>query len=121
MGDHVGYALRACARKGVKNVVIAGQFAKLLKIACGHEQTHVSSADLDLQVLAGWFADARSPVPGYCRDANTARQVLAASGNDPALIGLVCDKVRQFAATVVSGPKVKVLLAGYEGEVLYCG
>ncbi len=52
MGDHVGYALRASARKGVREVILAGQFAKLLKIACGHEQTHASSSDLDLQMLS---------------------------------------------------------------------
>ncbi|HEX5772914.1 MAG TPA: cobalt-precorrin-5B (C(1))-methyltransferase CbiD, partial [Geomobilimonas sp.] len=85
MGDHVGHALRACVRKGVERVVIAGQFAKLLKIACGHEQTHVNSSELDLKMLAEWFSDThpRSPVPGYCRNANTARHVLEASGNDP--------------------------------------
>ena len=54
MGDHVGYALRACQTKGVKRVILAGQFAKLVKIACGHEQTHVSSSGLDLQSLAKW-------------------------------------------------------------------
>ncbi|HLO25625.1 MAG TPA: cobalt-precorrin-5B (C(1))-methyltransferase CbiD, partial [Geobacteraceae bacterium] len=55
MGDHVGYAVRACAGKGVRKVIIAGQFAKLLKIACGHEQTHVSSSELDLKMLADWL------------------------------------------------------------------
>jgi len=121
MGDHVGHALRACVRKGVEQVVIAGQFAKLLKIACGHEQTHVNSSELDLKMLAEWFVDTnpRSPVPGYCSQANTARHVLEASGNDPALVELVCEKVRTFAAGITTGQEIKVLLAGYNGEVLY--
>lgn len=123
MGDHVGYALRACVRKGVERVVLAGQFAKLLKIACGHEQTHVNSSELDLKMLAEWFVDTnpRSPVPGYCSQANTARHVLEASGNDPALVELVCGKVRQFAEIIAPGADVKVLLAGYNAEVLYFG
>jgi cobalt-precorrin-5B (C1)-methyltransferase len=123
MGDHVGYALRACARKGVRRVVIAGQFAKLLKIACGHEQTHVSSSELDLQMLAGWVAvtDPRSPVPGYCRNANTARQVLEESGNDRALVELVCAKVGEAATRFAPTLEIEVLLAGYGGEVVYCG
>ncbi|MBT0652211.1 cobalt-precorrin-5B (C(1))-methyltransferase [Geomobilimonas luticola] len=130
MGDHVGYALRACVRKGVKGVVIAGQFAKLLKIACGHEQTHVSSSELDLKMLAEWFADTspRSfrpdvwvPIPGYCRNANTARHVLEASGNDRSLVEMVCDRVKRFAGEVAPGVGVKVLLAGYNAEVLYFG
>ncbi len=122
MGDHVGYALRACVRKGVRRVVIAGQFAKILKIAGGHEQTHVTSSELDLKMLAGWFAVAgpRSPIPGYCRKANTARQVLAASGNDPLMVELVCHKVKESAEFHAPGIACKVLLAGYGGEVLYC-
>jgi len=116
MGDHVGYALRACARKGVRHVVLAGQFAKLLKIACGHEQTHVSSSELDMEMLEEWCVVAL-PVG----EANTARHLLEASGNDPVLIGLVCGKARSFAENLASGFDVKVLLAGYKGEVLYFG
>ena len=117
MGDHVGHALRACARKGVKRVILAGQFAKLLKIACGHEQTHVSSSELDLATLFNW--------PEFniqlttLNIATTARGVLEASGNDPALIALVCNRAKEFAEYLVPGEKIKVLLAGYHGEMLY--
>lgn len=123
MGDHVGYALRASASKGVKNVILAGQFAKLLKIACGHEQTNASSADLDLQMLAKWVSlEPRTSLLGtLIAKANTARQVLDASGNDPFLVKLVCDRVGQYAKTLAPEIKIKVLLAGYGGEVLYFG
>ena len=123
MGDHVGHALRACVRKGVERVVIAGQFAKLLKVACGHEQTHVSSSELDLRTLAEWLElETRNPqLKTVVAEANTARHVLEASGNDPALVKLVCDRVRQFAGKVAPGADVKVLLAGYNAEVLYFG
>jgi cobalt-precorrin-5B (C1)-methyltransferase len=123
MGDHVGHALRAAARRRVKRVVLAGQFAKLLKIACGHEQTHVSSSELDLQVLATWCAlDPRtSSLESLVRGANTARQVLADSGNDPALIRLVCRRAREAADRMAAGLPVEIFLAGYDGEVLYYG
>ena len=123
MGDHVGYALRACAGKGVRKVIIAGQFAKLLKIACGHEQTHVSSSELDLQMLADWLElkTQNSNLETAVRQANTARQVLELSGNDPAVISLVCGKVRGLAMGLAPEADVKVLLAGYGGEVLYFG
>jgi cobalt-precorrin-5B (C1)-methyltransferase len=123
MGDHVGHALRACARKGVPQVIIAGQFAKLLKIACGHEQTHAASTELDLQMLAAWCAaaDPESPIPGYCANANTARQVLEAAGHDRQLLELVCARVREFAARLAPGSRIKVLLAGYDSTMLYFG
>jgi cobalt-precorrin-5B (C1)-methyltransferase len=123
MGDHVGYALRACAGKGVKSVILAGQFAKLLKIACGHEQTHVSSSDLDLRTLADWLVldpQTASLSPLALR-ANTARQVLIESGADSQLLRLICDRAKAFAEGLAAGVAVKVLLAGYSGEVLYFG
>jgi len=121
MGDHVGYALRAAAAKGVSRVTLAAQFAKLLKVACGHEQTHVSSSELDLQLLAKWCSlePRTSNLEPLARTANTARQVLTDSGNDPALVGLVCTRAREAACRMAPGLKVGVLLAGYEGEVLY--
>jgi cobalt-precorrin-5B (C1)-methyltransferase len=121
MGDHVGYALMACTRKGVKRVILAGQFAKLLKIACGHEQTHVSSSELDLKHLLTWISETphASRLTPHFRDAVTARGVLESSGNDPALITLVCDRTRRFAESLVRDVELKVLLAGYSREVLY--
>jgi len=123
MGDHVGHAVRACAKKGVRSVVVAGQFAKLLKIACGHEQTHVSSSELDLRTLAEWLnLEPRTlNLEPLAKRANTAREVLEASGNDPELIALVCAKARAFAEMLAPGVEIKVLLAGYHGEVLYFG
>lgn len=123
MGDHAGHALRSCGRKGVKEVVLAGQFAKLLKIACGHEQTHVSSSQLDLRTLAEWLAAS----PGTSRLApralksNTARELFEATNGDPELVSLVCGRAARFAAELADGCRVKVFLAGYGGEMLYFG
>lgn len=123
MGDHVGHALRACSDKGAKRIILAGQFAKLLKIACGHEQTHVSSSALDLKTLAGWLeaSSQDAHLARFAARANSAREVLDASGNNDPLIRLVCGKAADFAAKLVHGPAIKVLLAGYDGEVLYFG
>ncbi len=62
----MGYALKTCAAKGVREIVIAGQFAKLLKVACGHEQTHVSSSELDLQQLVSWLGPEPRASGWYC-------------------------------------------------------
>jgi cobalt-precorrin-5B (C1)-methyltransferase len=123
MGDHVGHALRACADKGVKSVILAGQFAKLLKIACGHEQTHISSSDLDLRTLGDWLVldPQTAPLVSLALRANTARQVLIESDADSRLLRLICDRAKAFAEGLAAGLEVKVLLAGYGGEVLYFG
>jgi len=121
MGDHVGYALRACESKGIRNVVLAAQFAKLLKIACRHEQTHVSSSQLDLRNLRDWLGNSlrTSRFVPCAEQANTAREILEASGMSNEVINLVGTKASRFAEELAPRLRVKVLLAGYTGEVLY--
>lgn len=121
MGDHVGHALRSAAHKGVPEVVLACQFAKLLKIACGHEQTHVFCSELDLAKLSEWLdlsplTSHLSPLAAY---ANSARQMLEESGNNTSLISLVCDRAQRFAQQLAPDVAIKVLLAGYDSTVLY--
>jgi len=121
MGDHFGYSIESCARKGVPQVVVAGQFAKLVKIACGHLQTHVSSSELDLATVADWLrADpALAHLENLALTANTARHLLEASGYHQGLIQLICGKVKDACAQVAPGLPVRVFLAGYQGETLY--
>ena len=121
MGDHFGYSLKSCANKSVLQVVVAGQFAKLVKIACGHEQTHVSSSELDLEKLAQWLGEQPelAHLEQMARGANTARHLLEASGYHRGLIELVCGKVAQACAACAPGPQVRIFLAGYQGEMLF--
>ncbi len=123
MGDHVGHALRSCARKGVRNIILAGQFAKLLKIACGHEQTHASSSSPDLETLGEWLAadPHASRFAPRIKGMNTARQVLEDSDNAAALVQIVCNRAAQYAGSLARDTRIKVFLAGYGGEVLYFG
>ena len=121
MGDHFGYSLRSCAGKGVPKVIVAGQFAKLVKIACGHQQTHVSSSELDLATLADWLK--QSPDTAHleplARSANTARHLLETSGCHQGVIELVCGKVAEACARCAPGLSVRIFLAGYQGEMLF--
>ena len=123
MGDHFGYSLMSSAKKGAQQVVLAGQFAKLVKIACGHQQTHVSSSELDLAKVAEWLREnpATAHLEQTARQANTARHLLEASGYNQALIEVVCRKVAEACAHTAPGLPVRVFLAGYQGETLYCG
>lgn len=121
MGDHVGYALRACAQRHIPTIILAGQFAKLLKIACGHEQTHVSASALDLETLAGWLEAAGVPTAEVerCRNANTAREVVEGTADGARLSELVCTRAQQAAERLAPQATLKVFLAGYRSEMLY--
>jgi cobalt-precorrin-5B (C1)-methyltransferase len=120
MGDHVAYALRACERRGFIEPIIACQFAKLLKIACGYENTHAAASDLDLSVLREW-AEAAHVAPEYLAiisSANTAREIAVVTGFDTVLMELVATRARQAAAVHAPGIQVRPLLCGYNGTVI---
>jgi len=116
MGDHVGYALEACHRRGVGQVVVATQFAKLLKIACGHAQTHVSASRLDLSQLAGWAR--QGGLDGAFADrlecANTARAVWEELGGDHPLVAEVAARALARLGQWAPGARMALTLAGYD-------
>ena len=121
MGDYVGHTLRACRQKRVEKVILSAQFAKLLKIACGHEHTHASSSRLDLRNLAAWLVGSphASRLSSLIMGAATAREIFQSAGDDPVLLSLVRDRAALFAAGIAPGLGIQVFLAGYSGEMVY--
>ncbi|MDD2365750.1 MAG: cobalt-precorrin-5B (C(1))-methyltransferase CbiD [Desulfuromonadaceae bacterium] len=120
MGDHVAYALRACAERGFMQPVVACQFAKMLKIACGYENTHAVASELDLEILyrwgvaAGFSAENLSIISG----ANTAREIAVTSRFNRELVSLVALKAAAAAAKHAPGIEIAPLLCGYDGSVV---
>ncbi|HIJ81957.1 MAG TPA: cobalt-precorrin-5B (C(1))-methyltransferase, partial [Desulfuromonadales bacterium] len=115
MGDHVAYTLNACAARGFLKPVIACQFAKLLKIACGHKNTHAAVSELELEVLKQWAEGAQlsADLIGLIARANTAREVALESGFDPELVRLVTVRAEQAAIQHSATIKVHFLLCPY--------
>jgi len=120
MGDHVGYLAGACHRKGVPRLLIAAQFAKLVKIACGHSQTHVCSSELDLGELAGWAGELGFDPDLVVRigEANTAREILSEVGPGHPLVAEVAARAVKQLQNWAIGVKIEVLLIGYAGMVV---
>ena len=120
MGDHVAYALQACARRGFMRPIIACQFAKLLKIACGHPNTHAAASELDLAALRGWAREAgiAAGIIEIITQANTAREIAVSCAFDAALMQLVAARAEQAAALHSPGITAQPLLCGYDGTVV---
>lgn len=120
MGDHVAYALQACSRRGFMRPVVACQFAKLLKIACGYENTHAAASELDLGILRGWAEAAGFPAAclALISNANTAREIAVAMGFDRSFMKLVADRARLAAAVHAPGIQAQPLLCGYDGLII---
>lgn len=121
MGDHVAHSLRACAEHGFAQPLIACQFAKLLKIACGHENTHAAASELDLADLRQWAEAEFFPtrIIEIIRQANTAREVILASGFDHALLELVCKRAQAAANRTAPSLRVKFQVADYSGNIVF--
>nr|WP_281383012.1 cobalt-precorrin-5B (C(1))-methyltransferase CbiD [Dissulfurirhabdus thermomarina] len=84
MGDYLGYAVAEAARRPFRRVVLAAQWAKMMKCAMGWEQTHVRhgalAAGAALEFLRGLAPGAGTALP---RRANTAREVFHALEGRP--------------------------------------
>jgi cobalt-precorrin-5B (C1)-methyltransferase len=91
MGDHIAHALQACQKRGFKRPIIACQFAKLLKIACGHINTHAAASELDLARLLEWSQKSRLPqsILDIIQNANTAREIAISSSFDHDLLEML--------------------------------
>ena len=123
MGDHVAHALRSCIQRGFVQPFVACQFAKLLKIACGHENTHASASELDLSRLLEWTGEAGLPeaVTAAIAPANTAREIVIASGFNPCLLDLVCSRAARAAERLDPNLRPRFLVADYSGAIAFNG
>jgi cobalt-precorrin-5B (C1)-methyltransferase len=121
MGDHIAYALRACQLRGFKHPIIACQFAKLLKIACGHENTHAAASELDLAQLLTWGQEGSLPKPvlEVISSANTAREIAIACSFDPVLLELVFRHARYSAGLHASEIHPHFIVADYSGNCIF--
>ncbi len=122
MGDHIGYCLEACVRKKVQRLSLAGQFAKLVKIACGHPQTHVRHSRLDLEQLQHWARQINLDPADISRLelAHTARDVFVSFGADSALIDKVADEALLQCRKLLPETEIQLLLVDYQGQVVRC-
>ena len=53
IGDYVSYSMRKAAGSGIKRVIFAGQFGKIVKISQGARNTNARYGELDLKYLGG--------------------------------------------------------------------
>jgi cobalt-precorrin-5B (C1)-methyltransferase len=122
MGDHVGYALAACHRRGFPQLVLAAQFAKLVKIACGHAQTHVHASRLDLGELAAWCraSGLDESLAKTIECANTAREVYLAAADPGLLAAVVAERALVQMRIWAPGAALAVLLVDYDGTAAGC-
>lgn len=113
MGDQVGFALQACVEKGFKRVTLAGQLAKLSKVASGHLSTHCQEVEMDWGRFASWASG-----QGGIRTGRSLAEAIHRGGAEELFPGL-CQRVKEVCESFSNHQlEISVLLAGYHGEVL---
>jgi cobalt-precorrin-5B (C1)-methyltransferase len=123
MGDFVGAALRQCARRSVRRVVIVGMIGKLSKMADGKMQTHATGAEVNMELLSALAAELGAPAELCARvqAANTARHVLelcAAAGLTD-LPSRICQRVVEHGSRHAGeGMEVHARLVDFDGRLL---
>jgi len=120
MGDHVAHALRSSFQRGFDRPLIACQFAKLLKIACGYENTHAAASEMDLARFRAWAEEALFPsaMLDLISSANTAREIAVSTGFDPALVALAAKMAIRAARGHAPGIEPRFLVADYNGRIV---
>jgi len=120
MGDHVAYAVESCQRHGFERPLLACQFAKLLKIACGYENTHAAASELDLANLRRWAEAEGIPAPliATIARANTAREVAIACGFEERLLELACRRAHDATSRFAPSLRAEFLVADYSGNIV---
>jgi len=117
MGDHVEFSLREAGQHGFERIIVAAQWAKMLKIAMGTPDTHVRAGALATGKARKFLASLGVELPG--RDFNTAREMLGylgyTEGKDDII--RVCQEAASYGRRV-SGIDVKAALVSYDGKVI---
>lgn len=121
MGDHVAHALQSCASRGFMLPIIACQFAKLLKIACGHTNTHAAASQLDMTRLLEWSRSdgLPEPVQEVIANANTAREIALACSFNSRLVELVFRHAASAARQHAPGITPRFMVADYSGNCVF--
>jgi cobalt-precorrin-5B (C1)-methyltransferase len=121
MGDHIAHALRSAHQRGFMRPFIACQFAKLVKIACGYENTHAAASDMDLKRLYQWAEAERFPAAmlEMVAAANTAREIIVATAFDPALIAMTARKAAAAALGHAPGVEPVFIVADYDKHIIF--
>ena len=123
MGDWVGFALKACARKDVSKVTLCGMIGKLSKIASGKFQTHVSRSKTDMGFLASIASGlgVSAELAERLRSANTVRHIYEIIPDDmaPKFFNEICRLVCTQSLKLVNGTMaIECLMTDFDGKRL---
>lgn len=123
IGDFVGIAVKHCARREIRKVVLVGMIGKLSKMADGKMQTHAAGSEVNMELLARLAAElgAEEDFCNHIRRSNTARHVLelCKSAGFEEITSLVCRRAVEQCTQHAGGElPIQAYLMDFEGALL---
>jgi cobalt-precorrin-5B (C1)-methyltransferase len=124
IGDFVGYAIKQCAIKKIRKVVITGFIGKLTKMAMGISQTHVKGSHVDLQFMTTIASECNLPESALAEieKANTARHAgeIVSRFSGHKFFDILCQRVFEFLRKYSNyAIEIEVIMFNFNGTV--CG
>ena len=123
MGDFAAYAIRQCAKSGMRRAHIVGFIGKLAKIAAGAKQTHVKGSKVDMEFLAR-IADKCGADDAACsaiRHANTARhagEIASEHGVSGFLDDITHRAYEQMVSHCGGAVSIRVTMFSFDGGIV---
>jgi cobalt-precorrin-5B (C1)-methyltransferase len=122
IGDFIGYSIKQCLNKKIRQVVVAGFIGKLTKMAMGVKQTHVRGSHVNMEFMAAIASEclASSATLGNIRNANTARHVSeiieanGVKGFHDAICKRVFDRLSEYSYGRIG---IRVVMFDFDGMV----
>jgi cobalt-precorrin-5B (C1)-methyltransferase len=123
IGDHVGFMLDQCVKKGIEEALLIGHIGKLVKVARGQFNTHFRFGDRRIEVIAehakrcGASAEALEAILRE-KTAEAAVKILKEKGLTKVFDEITREVVSKMRTRVKKQLRIRVILLSLEGEVL---
>ncbi|MCQ9207495.1 MAG: cobalt-precorrin-5B (C(1))-methyltransferase CbiD [Omnitrophica bacterium] len=123
IGDHVGFMLKACAKKKIKDILLVGHIGKLVKVACGQFNTHSKFGDNRIRTIAHYaktYKAKRSVIEELLKQATSEATIdILRKNRLMGVFGKIAQKVvitiNEFLDTELM---VRCILLSLKGEIL---
>jgi cobalt-precorrin-5B (C1)-methyltransferase len=123
IGDHVGFMLEQCVKKGIEEVLLAGHIGKLVKVAGGQFNTHYRFGDHRVETIAHHarhFGASEEVIEAILQEKTAEGTIRILEENGLAKVfDDIAEEVVLNAKKLVEGKlKIHCILLSLEGEIL---
>ncbi|MEW6115921.1 MAG: cobalt-precorrin-5B (C(1))-methyltransferase CbiD [Nitrospirota bacterium] len=123
MGDYLEYSLLEAKKHDFKQVHLAAQWAKMIKIAMATPQTHVRHGALEIKKALAFLAKMDTGLSRAAKEFNTARDIFDFVSSSPSkhkseIFAGVCAAAQRYSEGITGGIPVTTCLVSYEGAII---